>query len=34
MDDARKAAGRFLMSFFRQRDILAELEARPSLRVR
>lgn len=30
----RKAAGRFLMSFFRQRDILAELEARPSLRVR
>jgi NAD(P)-dependent dehydrogenase (short-subunit alcohol dehydrogenase family) len=30
----RKAAGRFLMSFFRKRDVLSELEARPDLTVR
>jgi NAD(P)-dependent dehydrogenase (short-subunit alcohol dehydrogenase family) len=30
----RKAAGRFLMSFFKKRDILSELEARPDLTVR
>jgi hypothetical protein len=29
-----KAAGRFALSAFRKRDILAELEARPSLTVR